>query len=581
MPVVQRYGQRQVGTAPLPGVRKTAAETPLSQGAGLAEAKAHVAGQMAGAFGFLGQVGQQIVEEEYRRADEAALLEAENKLASWEHARLYDPERGALAVHGKDSFGLPETVAGEYAEVTSEIEGALTTPRQKEAFARIKAQRGQSIDLALRRHVFTEMERHEASELKAFIDNASAAAVANATDPRRVAEELARIEEKIRVHGPRAGLGKEALEAAQGEARSRVHVGVIDRLLAQDKPGAAKAYYEETRDQIHDPDGRQTAQIERALDEGGLRQQSQQKADEIMASTATAKDALAAAREVKDPQLRDEVVGRVRQRWAERDQIERDEHEEMLTRAANIIDQTRDFDRVPPGDIAKMSVQERVALEAYAKHKRQGNLETNWELYYSLKTQAVDDPQAFSAENLVRYRHQLEDTEWKELVAIQVSIRGGNREQATKALQDFRTESQLLDDSLRLAGIDPDDNKSPHKTAIAYLRRQVGETTAALQAQVGRKLTNIEVQGVIDSVLMQTVTIRGSWWNVIPGGKPFFDETKSLLEVTAADIPRDERKQIDEALRKAGMPVNDDTVLFLYLETQRRTRTKQQQGETR
>jgi hypothetical protein len=113
MPIVPRV-TRQVETAALPGVRKQAHETELSTGVGLSHAQA----QEYEALGGLGHVGAQIathyIKEERQRADETALLAAENRLAKWENARLYDPNAGALTLKGKDSFGLPEAVGSEF-----------------------------------------------------------------------------------------------------------------------------------------------------------------------------------------------------------------------------------------------------------------------------------------------------------------------------------------------------------------------------------------------------------------------------------------------------------------------------------
>lgn len=69
-----------------------------------------------------------------------------------------------------------------------------------------------------------------------------------------------------------------------------------------------------------------------------------------------------------------------------------------------------------------------------------------------------------------------------------------------------------------------------------------------------------------------TLAVPGSWWNIFPGGKPFFDQSKRLLNLTIADIPAADRKQIEAALRARNRLVSDATVRDPYLETQMRSR---------
>ena len=51
-----------------------------------------------------------------------------------------------------------------------------------------------------------------------------------------------------------------------------------------------------------------------------------------------------------------------------------------------------------------------------------------------------------------------------------------------------------------------------------------------------------------------------------------FDCEIEIIDMQVGDIPANERSQIEQALRKAGRPVSDATVLNLYIETQARKR---------
>ena len=92
MPRVELYGARKVATAALPGVRKEAAETNLSTGVGVEAARANKFNTLGDVAGYGGRLAANAYgtmrQEEVDRADEVAIMAAENKLARWEAERI-------------------------------------------------------------------------------------------------------------------------------------------------------------------------------------------------------------------------------------------------------------------------------------------------------------------------------------------------------------------------------------------------------------------------------------------------------------------------------------------------------------
>lgn len=282
MPTV-RYGQRKVDLAPLPGVRKTAAATPGSEGAGLAGAQAQAAAikgrsaeQKAAAIaGFGGTVAGAGVDmfaklqaQEREKADNVALLAAKNQLARWETDRIYDPEKGALTHKGKDAMGLPEQVDQDFVKVTGEIEKGLNS-RQLAQFQKIKGDANVNIHATVQRHVFGEMQAYAKDELQARIETGTNLIVANAAgkDFRRVSADMQDMTDDFLKNAPSLGLGPAGTKEGVDRIRGAVHSQVIDRLLrdgstTNGKPDAA-LYYEEAKGQITDAGTRD--KIESAL----------------------------------------------------------------------------------------------------------------------------------------------------------------------------------------------------------------------------------------------------------------------------------------------------------------------------
>jgi hypothetical protein len=574
MPTVATYGPRKVGTAAIPGARLTAAETPESEGIGLARANEQLGqtlGQIGGqVFGMGARSYAEAVQQERDRADSVALLNANNQLAKWENQRIYDPQSGALTVKGNNSFGLPETINAEYDKVASDIEATLSTDKQRQQFARARLDRGAQLDLTLRRHVYGEMQRYEGQELNSLIENSQQAAIANATDIRRVGVELNRQVDAITTHAPRLGMGPEEVTKQINATRSATHVGVLQNLLAKDQQQTAQIYYDETKSQIN---GDQIARIEKSLNEGKVRGESQKQVDAIVAAGGTFTDQLAKARAIEDPEVRDATETRLEQRKAVNDRLEREANETASKTAYNIIDQTGDVYRIPPSAWQSFTGGERSAMISYAGSRAKGvAVETDIPTYYTLMQKASADPEAFSQDNLLRYRAKLGDTEFKQLAGLQNSIRNGDREKAEKDLGPARLQEGVIDDSLTLYGIDP--KAKPDTTegkAIAQLRGMLRSRVEAQQALTGKPVNDVDVRAMSDAILSQSSTVKGSWWNIFPGGKPFFDTQKRLIDLTIGDVPAEDRSQIERALKLRNRPISDATVLDLYLETRART----------
>lgn len=565
MPLVERR-QREVTTAPIPGVRKTAAKTALSEGAGVEAAKAGASEAMAGFGGRVAREGinayTQMAEESRRRADSVAILEAERKLGQWENDRLYNPETGALQRRGKDAMGLPEEMRGEFDQVAGEIEKGLGSDRQREAFARVRASRGQGLDLNIQRHVFGEMNRYEAEELKASVENAQASAIANALDPQRVGVELDRAIGAIKTHAPRLGLGPEAVQEQVDKVTSQTHAGVINRLLANDKDKQAKAYFEETKGQITGDD---LIRTEKAIDEGSTRAESQRKADEIIASTESFDDQLEQAKTIEDAKLRDAVEQRIEHNQIVTERKEREEKESTLTAAYNVVDKSHDVTSIPPATWANFTGAEKSGLRSYAEHMAKGiPVQTDLKTYYGLIDDAAKQPEKFITANLLQYRGRLDETEFKQLANLQLSMRTGKTKDADKVLEGFSSNEQIWNGILIETGIKKDSKEAVH------LREEITRRVDRFQEDTGKKMTDSEKIELGRNLTTQIVLEPGSWANILPGGRPFYDQSKRAIDVTISDVPASEKSAVEAALKAAGVKVTNDSIMTTWIAAKQR-----------
>lgn len=588
MPQVRRL-QREVSTSPLPGVRKTAGETPTSRGAGIAIAKGEAAVGSARALADLGgtvanvggrlfqrseAIRRQEAEQARQHANEVAVLNASNQLDAWELGTIHDPQHGALTVTGKAAFDLPEQVDKSFDEATGKIEQGLSTDEQRLAFAKLKANRHANVTMNVQRHVASEIQQYDVAEHNAHVNNRQSLAIANALDPSRVGVELQAGRDEIRSFGARTGMGADATQARVDAFQSNVHLGVIRNLLANEKDTAAGIYFEEAKGQIAgDKQDEILTAIKNQQESGSVRREGQRQSDAILAAGGTLTQQREKARAIDDPKVRDDVMARLEHESAVNDKAQRDVEVATLRTVYDTLDRTHDVTAIPSAIWAQMDPGERSNARNYAHQLAEGvPVKTDDTVFYGLMQQAMRDPQAFTKVNLLTKKSSLSSGDFQQLAGLQLSIANNDKPKVEKELSGFRTHTQIVDDSLTQYGIDPNAKANTEEgKAIAQLRRMLDVRVQAQEGLTGKKPTNDNIQRTLDSLLSQSVTVPGSWWNIFPGGKSFTDTQRPLYTLQVGDIPASDRKQIEDALRRARRPVSDATVLDLYLETRSRT----------
>lgn len=569
MPVVPRV-ERQVSLDRLPGVRKTAAETAISAGAGVEAARGQVA-EAVGQIGALGaNIGLQqysaIMEKERDHADQVAVLSGQRRISEWKNKRLLDTETGAFAVQGKDAMPLPEQIGAEYAKLTGEIEAGMNE-RQRLAFAQAKQQVGLSLDLELRRHVNTEMKTYEAGELDGFLKTTRTTAMSHAEDPQ-LADDLKAGIDKIRAHGPKLGMGPKAVDQKVLEWQSDVHVSVIRQMSAKGKDIKARSYFEAAKaggqlvgDAIDD--------LEKLTNDGVTLTNSQNAFDKIRAEGGT----LSEQREKAFKLIGDErknVLSMIEHEDVVNDKIQRDVEEKRFRGVFDKIEQgvsLRALERSP--EWRDLEPNQRVGARAYLENRIAGiPTKTDWPAWYGLMERAMKEPQNFATENLLKYRHQLGESEFKQLTNIKAGIVTGNMEAAAKAgLGDFQTNQQIVEGALDRYGIPTSgkDQTPAHRASIAELNSMVAqEVNNFATANPGKKADNAFIEKTTNDILAQQIkTGQGGWF-----GWFFAEKDKRLVDLTFADMATADRDRIKAARVKEGLATSEALILSTYIKEQ-------------
>jgi hypothetical protein len=578
MPQVRSY-QRQVDTTPIPRAERSRVpvgqiETPQITARPTAETFGAEAGATLETLGSA-LYRRELEKREQRRLeqDEARLRTAARVLQDWELQTIHDPKTGALTRLGESAFNLGSDVGEAFDKFAGEQRNALSNDRQRLAYDDLTFQRRQQIMVRVLNHEDSEIRRFHQGELAGAIQNSQQLAGLNANDPRRVADELDNIKTSAAQLAASRGLGPDEMQASIAQAVSDTHLLVISGLLSSGQDINARTYFKEFRGEIA---AEKAATIEEALQVGSTRRASQIAADAITADkTKTLTEALEEAGKLADPSVRDDVESRIKGIYQVRREVERQEREDrvrthaenidrIMRSALNAIDAKGALDlAITPVDWSLLTAPERNTLESYAKRVQGGGeVETDLVTYYNLMTRAADQPDTFSGDNLLLYINKLGKTEFKQLTEIQASIRKGRQAEADKQLDDFRTETQVINNTLGSMGVDPGTLKN--NATVARVHQMVGERVQALARLTGKRVGNDAVQKIVDEIVSTSYTVDGWIW----------DTQKPLITIKAGEIPSTDRKQIEEALRQEGRAVTDDAVLDLFIRTQQRLRAK-------
>ncbi|MCM5682519.1 hypothetical protein M8A51_23565 [Schlegelella sp. S2-27] len=271
MPRVPTYGQPQVQQRAIPGVRLNAAPSGRNGiGEGLQQLGADVGAVANAERQERERKAAELAAKERRRADQVAVLSAERELSDFQ----LQQETQIGNTKGKDAAGLPDTVVPGLDSKIQEIESRLSNDDQKFAFANMAANRRESLNRYLTRHVGEQIRNYDKQETDAFIANARDEAGIHYKDPQRIKDAVIRQRGAITDFARAHGMGDEFIQQAVSDAVSKTHKTVLDRYFANGESDAAEKYFKTSRGEMQ---ADEATRVELTLE--GLRVAKAQKAE--------------------------------------------------------------------------------------------------------------------------------------------------------------------------------------------------------------------------------------------------------------------------------------------------------------
>lgn len=326
MPTVPvRVYSRQVELRPAPTPQRQNLPTPQIEAPPAVQPKPAEASGGA-LFRAGSQIGLQLYSLAQARADLAVQTKAEKDLLGWMTDYTRNPQTGVFNKdRGESAIGLTPRAAEELEKVYGEISGRLND-RQRTAFQQAAGRHIQNFHEDVLGYESKETEAFYETNHQALMNLELAHALERAADPIRLGDSLKAIEaENFRYAGSR-GLGKVWLEDQNKKTRSALWSAVIDRLLVDDKPALASAYFEEYGNEILTAEQRDriAAKVKTAKTDSLAAQVNQ----DIWAELGPKTD--------QDPASVDAMVDRARSQYAEKNPEVFDAVKKSIVERANI-----------------------------------------------------------------------------------------------------------------------------------------------------------------------------------------------------------------------------------------------------
>lgn len=280
-----------------------------------------------------------------------------------------------------------------------------------------------------------------------------------------------------------------------------------------------------------------------------VRRESQAEEDAIFAKHGATPAALTAAREIKDPEVRDSTVSRLKVRQAEAKQQEIESRDALGEQALAFINDGGKFADLPLNIKNGLRPSALSSLRSYAEQQVAGAKRlTSPETLVQLSSMAADSPQEFGETDLLSYRAGLSDGDFEKFVDLQRKIRSGNIDGKSSG---FQTITQVRDTRLRelFGGTTA---KGDKQAKINRFVQQFESQLTAFKEENGRPAKADDARKILDDL---TAEVAIDW-----------GRDKRAFELSDEDIavPETDRLQIISELRRRGKPITDQSILTIY-----------------
>lgn len=424
--------------------------------------------------------------------EQTEIVETSNKIAQWEQDNLYDKENGYYYFNGKDAVGKSKDIMKNFDDFIgnnkAEIRmSASNQARMNDIIATKRARIAQGVNA----HDYKQTAIWAETESKTGIENAIKSMVNARNNPTEMQVHLDSAFQTIDWLGEMQKLDADTISALKQETKSNAYSAVLDSYIAE---GSLKAgeYFNQHKNDINSK--LHSNYIQRIKNEE-MKYNARTTANNIIATAQSEQDAIKKAEAIKDIDLSDMVVSRIKRHYSDeehyKDLAQRDALNSFYSKAVEAIQNGTSlaYDDIPN----ILDPKDKLSLMSYINQN--GQPQGDNQIWESLYEKRVNDAQGFAKEDLNKYRGYLSDSEYKQFLKAQDDIKKGDY------YSTLKDDDKMIKAALKSAGLDHGNrlfDNSGNVREVAF--NEIKALTRELEARKGRKITDEELQNITNSL---------------------------------------------------------------------------------
>ena len=435
----------------IPISRRQVQERSLTGGTLSSSAPTLAPARIAGGLEQINKTVSTAIDREKAKTTKIKTDGADLQLRKLYNKTLFDPNNGySSTVKGEQTVKDFDRTQFDYEQsvkqIIKESGGTDIQDRVSQMAERYKI----DLDLQMGRHTGREMEKHDTAQTNAVLKEiVDTAILSSDTAPAKIALTKGNVEDIIfgkkdkdgNIIEPgfatRKGLSKEVANAMVLETTSKLHSGVMSKMLNNGEDLNAKEYMKQVREsgQI---DAQTATGMDRMIRAASIKGESQRQVQALDPNLSFTESIEKLKTNNKDPDVRDASVARYKTEFRDT-KIAKDfnENQYFQGKGDEVFADPENFE-LTAEDNAKMSFSQQKQLMGYRSSlinaKRGVSVKTNWEVYGRLLNLSSTD---LAKEKIYTYYNDLAPTEIKEFQKLQ---KDNTKHQAAQSLNSFVTQ---------------------------------------------------------------------------------------------------------------------------------------------
>lgn len=419
-------------------------------------------------------------------------IEFNNAIEKWKQDNLLDKENGYFSKQGADAAGKSNEIIQNYDDfVASWLKENKMSKRTQTQLQAISTQKRTGILSNTTAHDLEETNRWADTEGKLGIENAISNIVTERNNPDGIKTQLQNIRSITQWKGELQKLDAKTIELQTRDNISQALCAILDTKL-QESPVDAKGFFNEHKEDIN---SNLHSKYLSAINQEERKYQAREMASTIINKYTNEQDAIKAAEAIKDVDMSDAVLSRVKRHYSQEEHFKDLQQRESLDNFYNKAVQAAQngtslsYDDIPDD----LDPQMKLSLMNYVNTN--GQPETDNQIWETLYNMSVNNAQGFVNEDLNKYRGFLSDSEYKSFLKRQQDIKSGN------FYTTIKDDDKKIDAALKAMGLSGNTSVfglTGKNKDIAY--SEIRALTRELEARKGRKITDAELQNITNSL---------------------------------------------------------------------------------